>query len=174
MILTLLLTGSLLAAEEQWIQVVYAKDAKTVAPDFLKRVKESGYPYRLIKKDGSLKIWMGSFDDLEKAESALPLIRCRVTPDAFIVKAKEPAAIGVYTPMKSVEKKVDRPAKLVKKAKVEKEEKVGPVKKVVKQAPASCSCDKRAIHVAELASAIAFYRNSPYHRFLMPESSSVE
>jgi len=176
MILTLLLMESSLLAEEQWIQVVYAKDAKTVAPDLLTRIKESAFPYRTIKKDGSLKVWVGSFEDLHKAQMALPLVRCRITPDAFIVQneKKEPAGIGVYTPMVAPEKKVQKPIKLVKTKKHKPVVKKDPVKMVEKKEVCPCSHGKQAMRIAQIERAIEFYAHSPYHQFLMPSKEGED
>ncbi len=167
----LLLSAPVLFAGEKWIQVIYDKDADAVTPEFLERVKGSGYPYRRIQEKGSLKIWMGSFDSYQKAEDALALIRCRITPDAFIVHEDEgPVAVGVYTPMKPVVKK--EILKAVKKVEVDKvaqtEEKV-----VEKEKKCDCISGKKAIRTAQIESAVEFYRRSPYHRFTGVEESLV-
>ncbi len=167
----LLLTGSVLFAGEKWIQVIYEKDADAVTPEFLERVKGSGYPYRRIQEKGSLKIWMGSFDDYQEAEDTLALIRCRITPDAFIIHDGEHSvAEGVYTPMKPAAKQ--KISETAKKAEVEKvaqtEEKVAE-----KKSECDCVCDKKVIRTAQIESAVEFYRRSPYHRFTGGEERLV-
>lgn len=163
-ITSLILTGSVLFSGEEWIQVVYAKNAKAVSADFLERVKKSGYPYRLIDKNGTLKIWIGSFDSYHEAQAALPLIRCRIASDAFIVQNHKGVSVeAVPKSLQTVASKKKPESVKAEAEKVQVEDKE-PKEPEIAQ-PCTCICDKQALRKAQMQSAMDFYRNSSDYRF---------
>jgi len=164
-IISLILTGSFLFGFQEWIQVIYVKNTKSLSAEFLKRVKESGYPYRLIDQNGTLKIWIGSFDSYQEAQTALPLIRCRIAPDAFIVhkhKGSEVEAVPKSLQIVASQKKPE----LVKNKTEQVRIKDPKPRKTQTVQPCTCICDKQALRKAKMQSAIDFYRNSSDYRFI--------
>ena len=183
----LLTTGAW--ASEYWIQVLSIGVKRTMEADFLKRLEASGHAYETVLEEGQLKVRIGDLASYEAAAKLLPEVRRKVTPDAFIVKAEvqDPAVETVprglamipnpratkQTHAAAVETPPAAPSLTEKPSAPEAAEVVAettpkmPDETATAAAVAPCVClyDKHALRKAEIAAALSYYKNSPYHRF---------
>jgi septal ring-binding cell division protein DamX len=76
-----------------YIQVGYFRESKPT-DEFIKKVKESGLPYRVVEKyrDGKLGhyVLVGPYISYNKASKDLNSAREHITDSAFIVKVEKP------------------------------------------------------------------------------------
>ncbi len=155
-VLTILLTSSLsLYASPHWIQVSSIDSSKSISSSFLKKVKSSGFSYKIIEVNGKKKVRLGAFKNQKEALSALPKIRCKVAYDAFVVT-----------------KPLTKPKYIAKKQQIVKKEVAveevmmrGPSPQATAIKPCLCIYDSHMLHKMEIEDAIAYYKNSTYYSF---------
>ena len=169
--LLLLCIGTLLAAEESWIQVLSLKKEASVAPALLQRIEQNGFSYEVVQEGDAKKVRLGSFVNDAEAKSVLPLVRCKIASDAFVVRGVSVPAVEVVP--EAVAVVANGPKKEGQLLPVEKASE--PVKTEVKEEekasePCVCICDKKAYRKAEISAVMEFYRNSPDYRFSAPET----
>lgn len=191
LVMSAILSG-MLFAQEYWIQVLSVEGP---VPDaYIQMLEKNEQAYKLVKSGDENKVWIGGYKEYEDAQRSMNFVRCQIASDAFIVKEEAAAPIKVEQvpdnlalithpskPVPGTDKSDETIADQVTDKRAMQDEIVAAdlpktVEAVadnkgvegnttaVKQ-PCVCICDKRALHKAELDSALAFYKNSPDYRF---------
>lgn len=187
--------GLLWGAGGVTIQVINAVKEKSITPDFEKKLEKSGLAIHKVVEGGRYIVTLGNYKDEKQARAALKKARTVVCAGAFIRPVqRDQVAVASHDTAKSVKpaKETNTVAavathetpkpmtaqpvvKEVVVASVPKTEhlvvvEVKPVVVEVKNtpvaaAPAVSPSEKKEAYRNEIAEAISFYKNSPYHRF---------
>ena len=187
--------GLLWGAGDVTIQVINAVKEKSITPDFEKKLEKSGLEIHKVVEGGRYIVTLGSYKDKKSARAALKKARAVVCAGAFIrpvqrdqvalvshdtAKSVKPAketntvaAAAAHEPAKTMA--VQPVVKEVVAAGVSKTEhvvvvEVKPVIVEVKNTPVAVTpvvspSEKKEAYRNEIAEAISYYKNSPYHRF---------
>lgn len=180
--------GLLWGAGDVTIQVINAVKEKSITPEFDKKLAKSGLDIHKVVEGGRYIVTLGTYKDAKSAQAALKKARGIVCKDAFIrpvnrdqvAAAPKEAAKNTHE-VAAAHETVKQP--VVAHAEVKaavaaapKEEhtvvvEVKPVVVEVKDSPAkpmviaSSVSEKKEAYKNEIAEAINYYKNSPYHRF---------
>ncbi|MCL4432861.1 MAG: hypothetical protein M1300_11180 [Epsilonproteobacteria bacterium] len=179
--------GVLWGSGDVTIQVINAVKEKSITHDFEKKLGKTGLAIHKVVEGGRYIVTLGSYKDHQSAQKALKKARTLVCAGAFIrpIKRDQAAAAKVATvTTTSVHQeavKVQTPvaahteAKAAVVAQAPKNVVVMEVKPVsveVKNSPvvvakteSQAASEKKEAYKSEIAQAINFYKNSPYHRF---------
>lgn len=164
--------GLLWGSGDVTVQVINAVKESSITPEFDKKLAKSGLSIHKVVEGGRHIVTLGTYKDEKSAQAALKKARKLVAADAFVrfVNRNQIAAATCETVKQPVVAHAEIKAVV---AVAHKEEhvvlvQVKPVVMEVKNSPttiASSSSDKKEAYMNEIAEAINFYRNSPYHRF---------
>ena len=179
--------GLLWGSGDVTIQVINAVKEKSITPEFDKKLAKSGLATHKVVEGGRYIVTLGTFKDEKSAQSALKKVRGVVCKEAFIRFVKrDQVAMESHDTAKNIKsaKEVTTVAahevsghavQEVAAVVVPKTEhvvvvEVKPVVVEVKNTPVAVapvcpSVDKKDVYRNEMAEAISFYKNSPYHRF---------
>lgn len=194
-LITVGLVGAGWASEPVTVQVISAVYEKSITPEFDAKLKKTGLEiHKKIEADRYI-VTLGAYKDPKSAQGPLKKARALVVKDAFIrpvnrhlvaehakvepakkvepavhhakataehnvtVHAAAPAATtsAVATPAVIVAAPVTTPATPAIAA--------APTVSAPSKPLAVSDCDRREMHKDEMAEAIHYYKNSPYHRF---------
>lgn len=174
------------------IQVINAVKEKSITHDFEKKLEKTGLAIHKVVEGGRYIVTLGSYKDHQSAQKALKKARTVVCAGAFIRPVKrDQAAVASHEAAGAAKAaavsthhetaKVETPAAAhaeVKAAVVAQAPnnvvvvEVKPVVVEIKNSPAvpvktdsQEASDKKEAYKSEIAQAINFYKNSPYHRF---------
>ena len=172
--------GLLWGSGDVTVQVINAVKEKSITHDFEKKLEKTGLDIHKVVEGGRYIVTLGTYKNEKAAQSALKKART-VVHGAFIrlVKRDQIAAAPVSTHKEAT--KVEAPVVAQAEVKVAVVAQapsnlvvveVKPVVVEVQHSPVVLSktdsqveCDKKEVHRSEIAQAIHFYKNSPYHRF---------
>lgn len=187
--------GLLWGSGDVTIQVINAVKEKSITPDFEKKLEKSGLAIHKVVEGGRYIVTLGSYKDEKSAQAALKKARSVVCAGAFVrpvkrdqvavvshdaancVKpAKETNVVTAAATHETAKPIVAQPVgKDVVAAAVAKTEhvvvvEVKPVVVEVKNTPVAAApvvspAEKKEAYRNEIAEAISYYKNSPYHRF---------
>ncbi|MHB8099460.1 MAG: SPOR domain-containing protein [Sulfuricurvum sp.] len=171
--------GLLWGSSDVTIQVINAVKEQSITPEFDKKLAKAGLSIHKVVEGGRYIVTLGTFKDEKSATTALKKARKIVDAGAFVRLVNREHAAAPHEATKSVHAVAaaheTSVAKEVAVIATPKEEhvvlvEVKPVVVEVTNAPAatvvaSSSSEKKEAHRNEIAEAIHFYKNSPYHRF---------
>ncbi|MDP3301976.1 MAG: hypothetical protein Q8S36_08435 [Sulfuricurvum sp.] len=166
------------------IQVINAVKEKSITHDFEKKLRKTGLPVHKVVEGGRYIVTLGNYKDAKPAKVALKKARTIVCKEAFIRPVnRDQVAVAPHEPAKTVKEAATHvtaakaavvahsPAAVQESNKVVVVE-AKPVMAVVNNSPAvvaksesQVASEKKEAHISEIAQAINFYKNSPYHRF---------
>lgn len=176
--------GLLWGSGDVTIQVINAVKEKSITPEFDKKLAKSGLAIHKVVEGGRYIVTLGTFKDEKSAITALKKARKVVDAGAFVrfvnrgqaavasheapkncnvMAAVHETAGASHNEKKEVMATVEpKPEHLVVEVK--------PVAVEVKSAPVAVALvcppvDKKEAYLNEIAEAISYYKNSPYHRF---------
>lgn len=169
--------GLLWGSGEVTVQVINAVRESSITPEFEKKLAKSGLDIHKVVEGGRHIVTLGTYKDEKSAQSALKKARKMVSSGAFVrfVNRNQIASTPHETAQHPVVAHTE--AKEVMGASTSKEEhvvvvEVKPVMVEVKNVSAVAAktdsqavSEKKEAYKSEIASAINFYKNSPYHRF---------
>lgn len=187
--------GLLWGSGDMTIQVINAVKEKSITPDFDKKLEKTGLPIHKVVEGGRYIVTLGTYTDVKSTQTPLKKARNIVAKDAFVRPVnRNQVAAAPHEPAKAVKAAAatsahhetvkeatpadvkaaavaHSPAVVQEPAKVVVVE-VKPVTVEVKNSPAVVAktenqeaSAKKEAHISEIAQAINFYKNSPYHRF---------
>jgi len=167
------------------IQVINAVKEKSITHEFDQRLEKSGLAVHKVVEGGRYIVTLGTYKDEKSAQSALKKVRKIVSAGAFVRYVnRDKMAATSHEPAKAVatshETVKTQPVAAQKAevvtavvcvtpvnehvAAVEVSPAVTEVKAPVKTAEIA-AFEKKELHKNEIAEAISYYKNSPYHRF---------
>ncbi|HQS66992.1 MAG TPA: SPOR domain-containing protein [Sulfuricurvum sp.] len=172
--------GLLWGSSDVTIQVINAVKEQSITPEFDKKLAKAGLSIHKVVEGGRYIVTLGTFKDEKSATTALKKARKIVDAGAFvrfvdrgqITATPHEVAKSVHAVAAAHETLVAKEAAVIA---TPKEEhvllvEVKPVVVEVKNSPtptvvASSASEKKEAYLNEIAEAIHFYKNSPYHRF---------
>jgi len=169
--------GLLWGSGDVTIQVINAVKERSITPEFDKKLAKSGLSIHKVVEGGRYIVTLGTYKDAKSAQTALKKARGMVCKEAFIrpVKRDQIAVTSHETVAAKQPAVAHAEVKEVAAVAAPKEEhvvivQVKPVVVEVKNSPASMvvansSSEKKEAYRNEIAEAINYYKNSPYHRF---------
>ena len=171
--------GFLWGSGDVTVQVINAVKESSITPEFDKKLAKTALRIHKVVEDGRHIVTLGAFKDEKSAHGALKKARKIVDAGAFVRLVNREHAAAPHEAAKSVHAAVavhETPAvREVAVVATPKEEhlvlvEVKPVVVEVKNSlvstvVASSASEKKEAYLNEIAEAINFYRNSPYHRF---------
>lgn len=171
--------GLLWGSGDVTIQVINAVKEKSITPEFDKKLAKSGLAIHKVVEGGRYIVTLGTFKDEKSATTALKKARKIVDAGAFVRFVNRDQAVVVShetaKPMATQSVATQPVVKEVVAVAVPKTEhivivEVKPVAVEVKSAPVAVALvcppvDKKEAYLNEIAEAISYYKNSPYHRF---------
>lgn len=161
----------MLVAEESWIQVLSLKKEAAVAPALLQRIEQNGFSYDVVEEGDAKKVRLGSFADDAEAKRVLPLVRCKIASDAFVVRGVPLPAVEVVPDAMAVVPNGTEKERTVLPVETKGEAvKAEPAEEKKTTAPCVCICDKKAYRKAEIGAIMEFYRSSSDYRFSVSEA----
>ena len=139
------------------IQLMSFTKKSSLTPYFMKLVKRSSYPHKIVREEGVGKILIGEFTTKKAAQEALKKLRC-LPKDAFVRPLRETPKRSLET-TKSVTKKASK-------------KRVVAVRKVPCDTPKSCGKykNKKERRLCEIHEAVTFYKNSRYYAYMSRHS----
>lgn len=175
-LMTVGMTGTLLASDAVTVQVISAVHEKSVTKEFDGRLKKTGLEVHKKVENGRHVVTLGSFNDKKSSHNALKKARLVVTKDAFLRPVnRQTTAVAQTKPQAAatVAQKVSTvPAATatavvspvaVSSAPTATVTPVQAIKPSISSVPSEC--DKKEMKKDAFAEAIRYYKNSPYHRF---------
>lgn len=187
--------GVLWGSGDVTIQVINAVKEKSITHDFEKKLGKTGLAIHKVVEGGRYIVTLGSYKDHQSAQKALKKARTLVCAGAFIRPIKrDQAAVALHAPVAAAKVatvtttsvhqeavKVQTPVATHTEAKAAVVAQapnnvvvmeVKPVVVEVKNSPvvpvkteSQAASEKKEAYKSEIAQAINFYKNSPYHRF---------
>lgn len=178
--------GVLWGAGDVTIQVINAVKEKSITPDFEKKLQKSGLAIHKVVEGGRYIVTLGSYKDEKSAQAALKKTRALVNAGAFVRLVQRSQAVAAAHKMDDVKKGTAVAAAAHETAKpvlvessvtkptahetiaatVPKGEHAVVVEvKPVVVATVVSAAEKKEAYRNEIAEAISYYKNSPYHRF---------
>ncbi len=172
--------GLLWGSGEVTVQVINAVKENSITHEFDNKLKKTGLAIHKVVEGGRYIVTLGTYKDEKSAQEALKKARKMVCKEAFVrfvkrdqVASASHATVASQQEVKTV--KAHEEIKTTASAVVAKNEhvvtvEVKPVVVEVKNAPvasvaAKCPSEKKEAYKSEIAQAINYYKNSPYHRF---------
>jgi hypothetical protein len=154
------------ASEPVTVQVISAIYEKSITHEFDARLKKTGLEIHKKIEANRYVVTLGTYKDEKSAQSALKKARALVAKDAFIRPVNrhysvEHAKVTPETHTVATEHVV-MPSDVVAAAPTAA---VATVANDSSKLVVLSDCDRREMHKDELAEAINYYKNSPYHRF---------
>lgn len=166
--------GLLWGSGDVTIQVINAVKERSITQEFNKKLEKSGLAIHKVVEGGRYIVTLGTYKDEKSAQEALKKARKIVCKEAFVrfVKRDQIASVSHETD-KSVKSAVCQDVKVVTPTSKNEHVVIVEVKPViveVKNSPTvpaavTSASDKKEAYKSEIAQAINFYKNSPYHRF---------
>jgi len=176
--------GLLWGSGDVTIQVINAVKERSITQEFDKKLVKSGLAVHKVVEGGRYIVTLGTYKDAKAAQTALKKARMVVCKEAFIRPVKRDQAAAVAQAMAKTDKVADTHAE-VKPATVEVHPAVQaavaapvvehmvtvavkPIIVEVKKSPEAAEMsgyEKKELYKSEIAQAINYYKNSPYHRF---------
>lgn len=183
--------GVLWGSGDVTIQVINAVKEKSITHDFEKKLGKTGLAIHKVVEGGRYIVTLGSYKDHQSAQKALKKARTMVCAGAFIRPIKrDQVAVAPRESTKAIKAAVvtsphhetahtETKSAVVAHSPVVVQEsnkvvvvEVKPVSVEVKNSPAvvaktesQAASEKKEAYKSEIAQAINFYKNSPYHRF---------
>ncbi|MFA6188721.1 MAG: SPOR domain-containing protein [Sulfuricurvum sp.] len=163
--------GLLWGSGDVTIQVINAVKERSITQEFDKKLVKSGLAVHKVVEGGRYIVTLGTYKNEKAAQAALKKARMVVCKEAFVRPVKRDQVTAVSPKCdKPVEAKKATPAasQEVTVATVPKNDHIVVIE--VKNTPsptvvASSSSEKKEAYRNEIAEAINYYKNSPYHRF---------
>lgn len=165
------------------VQVINAVKERSITHDFEKKLEKTGLPVHKVVEGGRYIVTLGSYKDAKSAKLALKKARSIVCKEAFIrpvnrdqiavTSHEKTAKVAAHHETAKVETPVEvKAATVVQVPNNVLVVEVKPVSVEVKNSPAvavksesQAASEKKEAYKSEIAQAINFYKNSPYHRF---------
>jgi len=172
-ILSILVLATMVFAETKYsVQVLSVKNKDSITKEFMKKVDAVDMPYTNHHIGEWYKVLVGNFDTYTKAKDCLPKLRNKIASDSFITKGMAVLELDPKAKMQQAmlmaKSKSLSPEDIKKVEKTESIEIKAPVVTevvVVEKVEFTKELTKKDIRRSEIAEAIAFYKNSPFHSF---------
>ncbi len=172
--------GLLWGSGDVTVQVINAVKESSITPEFDKKLAKTALSIHKVVEGGRHIVTLGAFKDEKSAQGALKKARKIVDAGAFVRLVNRGYAATPHEAAKSVHAvavvhEAAKQPEVKAVIPVAKQEhvmvvEVKPMVVEVKNSPvstvvASSASEKKEAYRNEIAEAITFYRNSPYHRF---------
>ncbi|MDP3266266.1 MAG: SPOR domain-containing protein [Sulfuricurvum sp.] len=168
--------GLLWGSGDVTIQVINAVKERSITAEFDKKLAKSGLSIHKVVEGGRYIVTLGTYKDAKSAQAALKKARGIVCKEAFIRPVnRNQVAVAHETVAAKQPVVAHAEVKEVAAVAAHKEEhvvivQVKPVVVEVKNssvatAVSTSSSEKKEAYRNEIAEAINYYKNSPYHRF---------
>jgi len=167
--------GLLWGSGDVTIQVINAVKEQSITPEFDKKLAKSGLAIHKVVEGGRYIVTLGTFKDEKAATTALKKARKIVDAGAFVrfVNRGQVAVASHEAPKKSNVMETTHETTVAshnekKEIMVTVEPKAEHLVVEVKPVVVALVCppvDKKEAYLNEIAEAISYYKNSPYHRF---------
>jgi len=173
--LSILMMGlSLMAVDKFSIEVLSVEDKSEISDTFMEKINELDLPFTTHHTEGNYRVLLGDFVSVEEAKKVLPRVKEQINEKAFITTGM--AVVAINPKEKMIKAMIMAQARALKVSKDETMEVKGPQEEmrseeretvVVKeeQEEVFCTSTKKALREAQIAKAIAFYKNSSYYSF---------
>lgn len=156
--------GLLWGSGDVTVQVINAVKEHSITHEFDNKLKKTGLAIHKVVEGGRYIVTLGTYKDEKSAQEALKKARKMVCKEAFVrfVKRDQVAKSAVCQDAKVVTPTSKNEHVVIVEVK--------PVAVEVKNSPTvsaavTSASDKKEAYKSEIAQAINYYKNSPYHRF---------
>ena len=172
----MIMSLSLMAEVRFSIEVLSVKDKSEISDAFMEKVNETDLPFTTHHSEGNYRVLVGDFNSVTEAKKVLVDVQKKVSEKAFITTGMDVVEIDpqqkmIQAMILAQAKALKAPNEEIKMQTSESIEIKAPQKDILvkkeKEAKKEifCTSSKKALREAQIAQALAFYRNSSYYSF---------